>query len=102
MTDEGSRSPVDVSDPPGHGRLRRVDAGLDGILVVDKPVGPTSHDIVALVRRLAGTKRIGHGGSFRRRAGHTYSFLRRRWTCWQADRVTRRRDPEAVYPAAFL
>ena len=63
MTDEGSRSPVDVSDPPGHGRLRRVDAGLDGILVVDKPVGPTSHDIVALVRRLAGTKRIGHGGT---------------------------------------
>jgi tRNA pseudouridine55 synthase len=63
VTDEGSRSPVDVSDPPGHGRLRRVDAGLDGILVVDKPVGPTSHDIVALVRRLAGTKRIGHGGT---------------------------------------
>jgi tRNA pseudouridine55 synthase len=42
---------------------RRIDAGLDGILVVDKPVGPTSHDIVALVRRLAGTKRIGHGGT---------------------------------------
>jgi tRNA pseudouridine55 synthase len=63
VTDEASRPPVDVSDPPGHGRLRRVDAGLDGILVVDKPVGPTSHDIVALVRRLAGTKRIGHGGT---------------------------------------
>jgi tRNA pseudouridine55 synthase len=30
---------------------------------VDKPVGPTSHDVVALVRRLAGTKRIGHGGT---------------------------------------
>ena len=40
-----------------------MDAGLDGILVVDKPVGPTSHDVVALVRRLAGTKRIGHGGT---------------------------------------
>jgi tRNA pseudouridine55 synthase len=36
---------------------------VDGILVVDKPVGPTSHDIVALVRRLAGTRRIGHGGT---------------------------------------
>ena len=34
-----------------------------GILVVDKPVGPTSHDIVALARRLAGTRRIGHGGT---------------------------------------
>jgi tRNA pseudouridine55 synthase len=37
--------------------------GLDGILVIDKPVGPTSHDIVALVRRLAATKRVGHGGT---------------------------------------
>ena len=44
-------------------RPRRIDAGLNGILVVDKPVGPTSHDVVALVRRLAGTKRIGHGGT---------------------------------------
>jgi tRNA pseudouridine55 synthase len=37
--------------------------GLQGILVVDKPIGPTSHDIVALVRRLTGVKRIGHGGT---------------------------------------
>lgn len=37
--------------------------GLDGILVVDKPAGPTSHDIVALVRRLAATRRVGHGGT---------------------------------------
>jgi tRNA pseudouridine55 synthase len=37
--------------------------GLDGILVVDKPIGPTSHDIVGLIRRLAATKRVGHGGT---------------------------------------
>ncbi len=37
--------------------------GMDGILVVAKPAGPTSHDVVALVRRLAGTRRIGHGGT---------------------------------------
>lgn len=37
--------------------------GLDGVLVVDKPAGPTSHDVVALVRRLAATRRIGHGGT---------------------------------------
>ena len=37
--------------------------GLDGILVVAKPGGPTSHDVVALVRRLAATKRVGHGGT---------------------------------------
>jgi tRNA pseudouridine55 synthase len=36
---------------------------MDGILIVAKPPGPTSHDVVALVRRLAGTKRVGHGGT---------------------------------------
>ena len=36
---------------------------MDGILVVAKPVGPTSHDVVGLVRRLAATKRVGHGGT---------------------------------------
>jgi tRNA pseudouridine55 synthase len=37
--------------------------GLQGVLVVDKPAGPTSHDIVALARRLTGQRRIGHGGT---------------------------------------
>ena len=63
----GTRStpepPAASADAVRERRPRRVDAGLDGILVVDKPVGPTSHDVVALVRRLAGTKRIGHGGT---------------------------------------
>jgi tRNA pseudouridine55 synthase len=36
---------------------------MDGILVANKPAGPTSHDVVALVRRLASTKRVGHGGT---------------------------------------
>lgn len=36
---------------------------MDGILVVAKPVGPTSHDIVGLIRRLSATKRVGHGGT---------------------------------------
>ena len=36
---------------------------LDGVLIVRKPVGPTSHDVVALVRRLATTRRVGHGGT---------------------------------------
>jgi len=36
---------------------------LDGVLVVAKEPGPTSHDIVALVRRLSGVKRVGHGGT---------------------------------------
>jgi tRNA pseudouridine55 synthase len=36
---------------------------MDGILVVAKPAGPTSHDVVALVRRLSATRRVGHGGT---------------------------------------
>ena len=37
--------------------------GMHGVLVVAKPAGPTSHDVVALVRRLAATRKIGHGGT---------------------------------------
>jgi tRNA pseudouridine55 synthase len=35
----------------------------DGLLVVDKPAGWTSHDVVARIRRLASTKRVGHAGT---------------------------------------
>lgn len=35
----------------------------DGLLVVDKPAGWTSHDVVGRVRRLAGTRRVGHAGT---------------------------------------
>jgi tRNA pseudouridine55 synthase len=35
----------------------------DGVLVVDKPAGWTSHDVVARVRSLAGTRRVGHAGT---------------------------------------
>ena len=35
----------------------------DGVLVVDKPTGWTSHDVVARVRRLAGTRKVGHAGT---------------------------------------
>jgi len=34
-----------------------------GLLIVDKPGGMTSHDVVARVRRLAGTRRVGHAGT---------------------------------------
>jgi tRNA pseudouridine55 synthase len=37
--------------------------GFDGILVTAKPAGMTSHDVVGLVRRLAATRRVGHGGT---------------------------------------
>jgi tRNA pseudouridine55 synthase len=35
----------------------------DGLVVVDKPSGWTSHDVVARVRKLAGTKKVGHAGT---------------------------------------
>jgi tRNA pseudouridine55 synthase len=34
-----------------------------GLIVVDKPGGLTSHDVVARIRRLAGTRRVGHAGT---------------------------------------
>jgi len=36
---------------------------FDGVLVVDKPTGPTSHDIVATIRRQFSIKKVGHGGT---------------------------------------
>ena len=35
----------------------------DGILVIDKPPGMTSHDVVSAVRRKLGVRRVGHGGT---------------------------------------
>lgn len=49
MTDR--RPPSGAADPP------------DGLLVVDKPSGWTSHDVVGRVRRLAGTRKVGHAGT---------------------------------------
>src|SRR3954454_17381716 len=36
---------------------------MDGVLVIDKPVGPTSHDVVARARRALRGRRIGHTGT---------------------------------------
>lgn len=36
---------------------------ISGVVVVDKPGGMTSHDVVARVRRLLGTRRVGHAGT---------------------------------------
>ena len=36
---------------------------MNGVLVVDKPSGPTSHDVVGRVRRALGTRRVGHTGT---------------------------------------
>ncbi len=62
----GSRAPRRAAEPgaahpeqPGSARLTTT----NGVLVAAKPAGPTSHDVVAIVRRLSGAKRVGHGGT---------------------------------------
>jgi len=67
----------------------------DGILIVDKPRGKTSHDIVETVRRLAGFRQIGHFGTLdplatgvlvlalgrATRLARFYAYRRKRYTC---------------------
>jgi tRNA pseudouridine55 synthase len=36
---------------------------MDGVLIVDKPSGPTSHDVVAWARRALGQREVGHAGT---------------------------------------
>jgi tRNA pseudouridine55 synthase len=45
------------------GRRRGSAAGPDGVAIVDKPAGWTSHDVVAKARGLLGTRKIGHSGT---------------------------------------
>ena len=45
-----------TADPPAP-------PAAEGVVVVDKPGGWTSHDVVARMRRLAGTRKVGHAGT---------------------------------------
>src|ERR1700716_3515632 len=36
---------------------------MDGVLIIDKPAGITSHDVVARVRKITGHRRVGHTGT---------------------------------------
>lgn len=47
-----------MSEPEGSGKQP-----MSGLVIVDKPGGMTSHDVVARIRRLAGTRRVGHAGT---------------------------------------
>lgn len=42
---------------------RRATTGVDGLCVVDKPAGWTSHDVVAKARGVLGTRKVGHSGT---------------------------------------
>ena len=56
----GSASPG--GRPPGAPRSAK-SGPESGLIIVDKPGGMTSHDVVARVRRIAGTRRVGHAGT---------------------------------------
>lgn len=45
------------------GTEHRAVTGVSGILLLDKPAGMTSHDVVSRTRRLAATRRVGHAGT---------------------------------------
>jgi tRNA pseudouridine55 synthase len=49
--------------PPTSATPRPVTPSLHGFLLIDKPAGWTSHDVVARVRRLLGERRVGHAGT---------------------------------------
>ena len=48
---------------PGSGPAGPPVADLSGLIVIDKPEGPTSHDVVARVRRVLDERRVGHTGT---------------------------------------
>jgi len=43
--------------------VKRTTGTVDGLLLVDKPAGVSSHDVVSMARRALGEQRIGHGGT---------------------------------------
>ncbi len=57
-----------------------------GMVLINKPVWPTSHDIVARVRKLTGIKRVGHAGTLDPFAsGLLIILIGREWTRRQAE-----------------
>src|SRR5881409_2544559 len=65
----GPAIPTRTASPPkattGTTKTTRMTSGnpSSGLVVVDKPGGLTSHDVVARIRRLAGTRQVGHAGT---------------------------------------
>ncbi|MBL8930263.1 MAG: tRNA pseudouridine(55) synthase TruB [Kineosporiaceae bacterium] len=49
--------------PPSPPSADRLTVSTDGLAVIDKPEGWTSHDVVARMRRILGTRKVGHAGT---------------------------------------
>ena len=44
-------------------QIKQVANEIHGFVIVDKPTGMTSHDVVHQIRKLANTKKVGHAGT---------------------------------------
>jgi len=67
-----------------------------GVVNLDKPVGPTSHDMVGLLRRLTGTRRVGHAGTLDPLASGVLPILIGAATRFSADLTGGRKRYDAV------
>ena len=54
---------------------RRYKSAISGVIVVDKPIGMTSHDVVQVIRKGTGIRRIGHTGTLDPRASGVLVIL---------------------------
>lgn len=66
---------ADEETDPKHGcppEKRSINDHLkNGLVILDKPPGPTSHEVVAWVKRILKIERAGHGGTLEASAGET-------------------------------
>lgn len=69
---------------------------MDGLLIVDKPSGPTSHDVVARVRRVLRERRIGHTGTLDPMASGVLPLV-----VGRATRLARFLSGDKIYDAAI-
>src|SRR6202140_3723657 len=76
-------------------------AALDGALVVDKPRGRTSHDVVEAVRRIVGFRQIGHLGTLDPLATGVLVLLLGRATRLAQFYVGRRKRYECAFRFGF-
>ncbi|HEU0174608.1 MAG TPA: tRNA pseudouridine(55) synthase TruB [Blastocatellia bacterium] len=63
MTKSNPPSAIIHNQGPQSGEPGESPDSEDGVLIIDKPEGLTSHDVVARVRKILGTRRVGHAGA---------------------------------------
>src|SRR5437764_382360 len=82
--------------PAGAAAAQPAGAAAEGILLIDKPAGMTSHDVVAAVKRALGGPRTGHAGTLDPFATGLLIVLVGRATKAQAALMAQRKRYEAV------